>query len=219
MAELLIIINPNASNREAGDVCVVKEDGWPWSELERKLFVVVRVPMTVEEAEEKYLKTGISDNVLSAHEQACQNFLNAKENREALYRIVEQTRPNYESYHHRKFNLDTTKLPVELVKTAVNTKQALLDAYTEAKASARAEMESELTKINSKVGNLEKQMRTAEILEMMEASHRFKDKNDLIEASRRGRMKVIKPILDAIPTPPIKVLTKVELDDMTIEKI
>lgn len=219
MAELLIIINPNADNREAGDVCVVKEDGWPWSELERKQFAVVRVPLTVEEAEAKYLEDGVPQAEKDAHMAAIEAFRNGSEkDKKALRLQVEATLPNPADYPHRKVKIDTTKLPVELVETPVNTKQALINAHTQAKASARAEVEAELTKIDGKVGNLEKSMKTSEILEMLDASGRDKDKNDLIMASHRGRMTVIQPILDTIPTPEIKVLTKVELDNMTILK-
>lgn len=219
MAELLIIINPNASNREAGDVCVVKEDGWPWSEMERKQFAVVRVPLTVEEASSKYLEDGVPQAEKDAHMAAIEAFRNgAEKNKKALKLQVEATLPNPANYPHRKVKIDTTKLPTELVDTPVNTKAALLNVHAQAKASARAEVEAEIIKKNGVVTDVEKQLKTIQLLEVTERNEGDIAKDKLIEASRRGRMMVIKPILDAIPLPEIKVLTKVELDDMTIIK-
>lgn len=220
MAELLIIINPNASNREAGDVCVIQEDGWPWSELERKQFVVVRVPLTKEEAEAKYLKPAIPKNILDAHQMASEAFLNAKndEERKQARFLIDATRPRLENYPHRRFNLDVTKLPTEAVDTAKNTKIALENAHSQAKARARQRVDEELVKQNGSITPVGSELTTAELLRATEILKGDKAKDDLIMASRAGRFEIIQPILDAIPVPPVVVLDQVELDDMTIEK-
>lgn len=220
MAELLTIITPNADNRQAGDVCVVQEDGWNWSELERKLFVVVKVPMTVEEAEAKYLKTGVPDSQFEAITTAWDNFKNAKTDKEkkAARAVINGLQVNYADYHHRRYKLDVTKLPTQAIEIAQNTKQALVLAHPEAKAAARAEVESEIIKKNGRVSNLEKSMTTFELLHLYEETEGDVAKDRLMVASRKGRMTVIKPILDSIVAHPIIEKTKAELDDMTIDK-
>lgn len=225
MAELLTIISPNATNREAGDVCVVKEDGWPWSELERKLFVVVRVPMTVEEAEEKYLKSGMPPEVETAYREARDYHRSLPEGKEkeAAKEDMLAKQFNPTNYNHRGSKLDITALPSTVVESAVNTKLSLDSAQPLAKEAARSAVEAELIKIDGELLPENEELHTIQLVEVYErgaGDNEIKTgiKDTLLAASREGSMTVIQPILDAIDTPPVVEITKEDLLAVTIDK-
>lgn len=229
MAELLTIINPNATNREAGDVCVVKEDGWNWSEFERKQFAIVKVPMSVVEAEATYLKSGIPQEVVSAYDEAVLQFrANPTEKNKAAMDVAFY---NTADYHQKYYKLDVTALPVEVVQAVQDTKVALETVALEAKDSARAKVEEELIKIDGELLPENLELHTHQIIEVYERINTVEDgakiiddtkgstiKDNLIAASRDGYMAVVKPVLEALPTPPIVEKTTPELTAMTINK-
>lgn len=216
MAELLTIIHPNATNREAGDVCVVKEDGWAWSDFERKQFAIIKVPMTVQEAEATYLKSGIPEEVVTAHDEAVLQFrANPTEKNKAA---MDAAFYNPADYHQKHYKLDVTALPVEVVQAVEDTKVALEAVALEAKDSARAKVEAELVKIDGELLPENLELHTHQLMQVYEASAGDDAKDALIASSREGYMEVVKPVLEALPVPPVVEKTPAELTAMTINK-
>lgn len=216
MAELLVIINPNSPTRTAGDVCVVKEDGWAWSDFERKQFAVVKVPMSVEEAEATYLKSGIPDEVVNAHAEAVNNFrANPTEKNRAA---MDAASYNPADYQDKQYNLDVTALPSEVVDAIKDAKTTLDAVALEAKDAARAKVEAELVKIDGELLPENLELHTHQLLQVYEENVGDAAKDALIASSREGLMEVLKPVLESIPTPPVVEKTVPELTAMTINK-
>lgn len=225
MAELLTTITPNASNRSAGDIVTIREDGWPWSELERKLFAVVRVPMSVEEAEATYLKSGIPDEIKQAHANAVATFreLNSAKVKdekmiEAARALMEATTFNPADYPNKRYKIDVDTLPTEVVQSAIDTKAALTDYQLAIKDAAREKVEAELVKIDGELLPENLELHTAQLLDVYERNVGDFAKDALIKASREGSMEVIQPLLDSIQTPPIVEMASVDLQAITIDK-
>lgn len=229
MAELLTLINPNSSTRSAGDVIVVKEDGWAWSDFERKQFAIVKVPMSVQEAEATYLKSGIPEEVVSAHDQAVQQFRAnpTEKNKEAMNAAFY----NPADYPDKQYKLDVDALPVEVVQAVQDAKTTLDAVALEAKDAARAKVEAELVKIDGELLPENLELHTHQIIEVYERVNTVEDgnkivddtkgaliKDNLIAASREGYMAVVKPVLEALPVPPVVEKTVPELSAMTINK-
>lgn len=224
MAELLTLINPNSSTRSAGDVIVVKEDGWAWSDFERKQFAIVKVPMSVQEAEATYLKSGIPEEVVSAHDQAVQQFRAnpTEKNKEAMNAAFY----NPADYPDKQYKLDVDALPAEVVQAVQDAKTTLDAVALEAKDAARAKVEAELIKIDSELLPENLELHTHQIIEVYERNNTIENddtkgaliKDNLIAASREGYMAVVKPVLEALPVPPVVEKTVPELSAMTINK-
>jgi len=154
MCELLIKVDPAclSSNQEEGHVVAVLEDGHVYSELEKRLFVIAQVSMTVEEAKEFYLKDGVPDEVKQAAKDAEKAHFDAlkntklKESDAKAYQaaidearaLVDKTRYSFSDYPSRANYVDMTKVPTEAVQVVLDTRGALTTNLEAIKNSAKS---------------------------------------------------------------------------------
>lgn len=199
MAELLIKVDPAclAANEQAGHVVIVNEDDFSWSELERKLFVIVRVPIKVDEAIAKYLKDGIPDNV----KQAVKDAPSADKYSEIS-----------KSYLSRAVYFDMTQIPQKAVDVVLATRKALTDIVPDAKAAARNAVETLSVVDNLNLDNVIIQsLTTQQLKELVEKEQGDIAADTILSASRDAYRTIEQPVLNAIEAHPI-----IELNDVPL---
>jgi|SRR6185436_103461 len=234
MAELLLKVDPACltANEQAGQVVVVMPDGHAWSELERKLFVVVRVPLSVEEAEAKYLKDGIPDEMKKADAEAVDALLALDENTDPVTRqeveaTARATGYKKADYPSRAEYFDMSLVPQKAVDVVLATRQILTDNQPAIKAAARSAVEAkhlELTgepaladlttrqmyenaQRTSLTEIIDERVKKGELTGLQATQLKMAHVDDfgtaLLEASKYGADAVEKPLLASITPHPI----------------
>jgi len=212
MAELLTKVDPAclSANQQAGQVVVVQENNFAWSDLERKLFVVVRVPLSVADAKARFLKEGIPDAVLNAYDQALSQAaqsvgFSADERRlplilskvnlsQAHKAAIINARNGLDGHASRKEYINPALIQTE-INQVVSNRQVITNNHVAAKAAARAAVEAKYFELTGEQANPE--LKTSQLYEN---AQRNNDKlaTALLKASKEGYDSVSKKDVEKI---------------------
>lgn len=212
MAELLLKVDPSrlTANEIAGQVVEVREDGFGWSELERKLFVIARVPLEVEEARATFLKSGVPDALLEAESatfRALAAAMAAKDEGaiEAAKKAQIAARYDASRYPARARHIDAGALPAKALEAVAAARAALSGAQADVDAAGRSALDAAALQERAFVGaeDVIAEVPSKGVKDAVERLGGDAAVDRLHAAERTAQAAVLRPVLDAVEAHPV----------------
>lgn len=226
MAELLLKVDPACivANEIAGQIVAAQDDGFAWSLLERKLFVVVSVPMTKEDAEAKFLATGVPDDVVKAEREAMALYIAAVGAKDAAAEQIAldaRAAARYAPTDHpdRRHHIDVSFVPQEAVQAVIDTRSAIEAVRPQIDVAVRAALEAAaLQSAFDGAADVIGEVPSREIKRATERVLGDVAVDALHDAERAVQFEILQPVLDAALPYPVVVFDEQTLADATVER-
>lgn len=238
MAELLVQLVNVRPDHVPGEVITVQEDGWPWSEYEQRLFLIVKCPQVTVAQASALLKDGVPDSVRQAVLDSLTEYraamdavppIQAKIDSALKTHVAAVQEAQESRWPPRLRYIDITAVPVIHRNRVITTWQKRSDLRATAKEAARARVTAFIEqKLGRSLTPAEQSLTTAEFLKRLaakidkwQADKRDTGKLDefyerIITESRLGRESVENPEMAALPLPSPLIVTRAQLQANTL---
>lgn len=224
---LLVIVVPNAANKNAGDVSAIFPVEQEIGEGDLKQMAVVECELS-EEAVAKYLESGVPQDLRDEYEAAATAVGDAIRVGKTKAEVAElnetakavQATIIKGNYPYRKIGIDLSQLPSECTTIPTQNKETLADTQLQLdiKNASRSDVDKELLKIKGQKDAEDDELTTRQHMEIVERAYGKAAAEKLVKASGDAYDKIVRPLLAEMQQPDAVALTEQELIDITVTR-